>query len=362
MLVPTVIRVEDLAAGAAQADLLTEDGAVDEPLVIVDLDQSAADGTALRQAVRQAAECDRLLVGLTRTVGPSADHAHPTSQLLDALDLTLAPADGADRRLVGVDDPEATAHALRRAAADNPEAAVILGRQLRTGPRLTVGQALDAESLAYSTLLAGRGFARWLSARGHRPPPPPAPVTPVLLYRDEDVLRVTLNRPERHNAYGRELRDALVAALDLALLDDTVTRVVLSGNGPSFCSGGDLGEFGAASDLATAHLIRIHGGAARPLHKLRDRVTARVHGSCIGAGIELSAFASRIVADPATLFCLPELRMGLIPGAGGTVSIPRRIGRWRTLYLVLTSCRLTADRALSWGLIDELSPVDLPRV
>ena len=178
----------------------------------------------------------------------------------------------------------------------------------------------------------------------------------MLVCRDGDVLRVTLNRPERHNAYGRELRDALVAALDLALLDDTLTEVVLSGNGPSFCSGGDLGEFGVSRDLDTAHLIRTRAGAALPLHKLRDRVTVRLHGNCIGAGIELPAFASRVVADPGAVFRLPELGMGLIPGAGGTVSVPRRIGRWRTLHLVLTGCPLTAERALDWGLVDELSP------
>ncbi|MCX5059095.1 MULTISPECIES: enoyl-CoA hydratase/isomerase family protein [Streptomyces] len=348
-----MIRVEDLAAGAAQAELLGADGTVEDPLVVVDLDQPAADETVLRRAVRRAAECDRLLVGLTRTTDGTR---HLVPPLLDALDLTLVPVDSADRRLVAVDDPEATARTLVRAAADSPQAAVILGRLLRTGPRLTVGQALDAESLAYSTLLAGRRFARWQAARAPRRPPPPAPADPVLVCRDGDVLRVTLNRPERHNAYGRELRDALVAALDLALLDDTLTEVVLSGNGPSFCSGGDLGEFGVARDLDTAHLIRTRAGAALPLHKLRDRVTVRLHGNCIGAGIELPAFASRVVADPGAVFRLPELGMGLIPGAGGTVSVPRRIGRWRTLHLVLTGCPLTAERALDWGLVDELSP------
>lgn len=361
MLVPTVIRIEDLAAGAAQGDLLNADGSVRAPLLVVDLDQPAGGDAVLRRAGQQAAECDRLLVGLTRRVDPPAGHpAHAASPLLGALDLTLTPTGTVDRRTVPVDDPEEIAQALARAAADNPEAAVILGRLLRIGPRLTVGQALDAESLAYSTLLAGRGFARWLAARGHRPPPPPAPAAPVLLARDGEVLRVTLNRPERHNAYGRELRDALVAALDVALLDESVGHVVLSGNGPSFCSGGDLGEFGVATALDTAHLIRTQGGAALPLHRLRDRVTARVHGNCIGAGIELPAFASRIVADPSALFRLPELGMGLIPGAGGTVSIPRRVGRWRTLYLVLTGCRLTAERALRWGLVDELGPVAPP--
>jgi enoyl-CoA hydratase/carnithine racemase len=179
----------------------------------------------------------------------------------------------------------------------------------------------------------------------------------VLVRRYGDALHLTLDRPERRNAYGREMRDALVAALDIALLDDAVTEVVLAGNGPSFCSGGDLGEFGIQSDLATAHLVRTRGGAARPLHHLRDRVTVRVHGSCVGAGIELPAFASRIVADPGAVFRLPELGMGLIPGAGGTVSLPRRIGRWRTLHLVLSGCSLAADRALNWGLVDQLQPV-----
>ncbi|MET9090133.1 enoyl-CoA hydratase/isomerase family protein [Streptomyces sp. NPDC004237] len=353
MAAPTVIGVEDLAAGVAQADLLGPGGAVDRPLVVVDLDRPAADETVTRRAARRAAECDRLLVGLTRA---AYDRHHLSARLLDGLDLTLVPGGScADRRVVAVDDPEATARALTRAAGESPEAAVILGRLLRTGPRLTVAQALDAESLAYSTLLAGRGFAHWLAVRGHRPPPPPAAADPVLACREGDVLQVTLNRPERHNAYGRELRDALVAALDLALLDDSVAEVVLSGNGPSFCSGGDLGEFGVARDLDTAHLIRTRAGAALPLHKLREKVTVRVHGNCIGAGIELPAFASRIVADPATVFRLPELAMGLIPGAGGTVSIPRRVGRWRTLYLVLDGGPLTAERALRWGLVDELS-------
>ena len=349
MLTVTVISVEDLAAGAAHAPLLAAGGSVVDPLIIVDLDASAATDTVLHKAVEQAEDCDRLLVGFTRV-------ALPPSGLLQALDLTLAPAERADRRLVAADDPEAMAHTLRSAARDNPQAAVVLGRLLRTGSRLTAGQALDAESLAYSTLLAGRGFARWLAARGHRPAPPPATADTVLVRRDGDVLHLTLNRPERRNAYGRDLRDALVAALDIALLDDTV-EVVLDGNGPSFCSGGDLGEFGTQSDMATAHLVRTRGGAARLLHHLRDRVTVRVHGTCVGAGIELPAFASRIVADPKSVFRLPELSMGLIPGAGGTVSIPRRIGRWRTLYLVLTGCSLTADRALSWALVDDLQPL-----
>jgi enoyl-CoA hydratase/carnithine racemase len=355
MLTPTSISVADLAQGAAHGDLLAEDASVDRPLLLVDLDIPVPGADVLGRAVQRAQECDRLLLGLTRA--PVPDSLAP---LVEALDLTLAPVDNGDRRVVAVKDPRVEARTLRAAAADSPQAALVLGQLLRTGERMTVREALDAESLAYSTLLGGPGFARWLAARGDRAAPPPATAETVLVHRNEDTLHLTLNRPERRNAHGRELRDALVAALGIAELDDSLSRVVLDGNGPSFCSGGDLAEFGTAPDLATAHLIRTRAGAARPMHALRDRITVRVHGSCVGAGIELPAFASRIVADPGTLLRLPELRMGLIPGAGGTVSIPRRIGRWRTLYLVLAGSPIGADLAQRWGLVDRVEPVAAP--
>ena len=79
-----------------------------------------------------------------------------------------------------------------------------------------------------------------------------------------------------------------------------------------------------------------------------------MQGACIGAGIELPAFAGRLVADPNAFFELPELSMGLVPGAGGTASIPRRIGRQRTAWLGLTRRRISASQALDWGLVDEI--------
>lgn len=80
-----------------------------------------------------------------------------------------------------------------------------------------------------------------------------------------------------------------------------------------------------------------------------------MHGSCVGAGIEVPAFADRIVARPDSLFRLPEVAMGLIPGAGGTVSVPRRIGRWRAFWLCVTGVALDAQTAMVWGLVDEVS-------
>jgi hypothetical protein len=270
--------------------------------------------------------------------------------------VTVVPTGSAIDRacVVEVADVAATVTALHAAAVRHPHAAVMLARLMRCTGTLPVPDALVLESLAYSTLLGGADFARWLASRGPRPLPPPV-TDPVRVDRTGDQLRITLNRPERRNAYGRELRDALVRALELAEWDATIGRVVLQGAGPAFCSGGDLDEFGTTPDLSTAHFVRTGAGAALPLHRLSDRVEVRLHGACVGAGIELPAFACRVVAAPGTRIRLPEVAMGLIPGAGGTVSIPRRIGRSRTFFLALSGEYIDAATALTWGLVDELS-------
>lgn len=347
-----LISPAQLAAGAAGTPLLDPTALPVAPVQGVDLAEPA-DPAVLDAAVRRAEACDRLLVGITGTAG--AGVRTEVRLLAAALDMTLvdqgSQADG--RPFIPVPDPAAALAEVEAAVTANPQAALVLAGLLRTTETLPVRDALDVESLAYSTLLGGAEFRRWLAARGPRPQPPPVP-DPVLVTRSGDELEVVLNRPTRRNAYDRHMRDALVEALHLAALDDTISRVVLTGSGPAFCSGGDLDEFGTAPDPVSAHLVRTRAGAGRLLHELRDRIQARVHGTCVGSGIELPAFAGTVLATPETTFRLPEVGMGLIPGAGGTVSIPRRIGRWRTLYLALTGSVLDSPTALAWGLVDAL--------
>jgi enoyl-CoA hydratase/carnithine racemase len=205
----------------------------------------------------------------------------------------------------------------------------------------------------YSTLQAGADFLAWRqAATATRRDDTDAP---VVVDRDGVVLRITLNRPTRHNAVTVALRDALVEALTVALVDDSVERVELSGRGPSFCSGGDLGEFGSFPDPAIAHVTRLARSPARLLHLLRDRLRVSVHGSCLGAGVEWPAFAGHVSAHADAMFGLPEVPLGLVPGAGGTASIPRRIGRQRTMALALSGVRIDAPTALAWGLIDAIA-------
>lgn len=315
-------------------------GQIVDPVLVVDLDAAAAP---------PAPAGDRLVIGIA-----AGRLDARRRELAATLDLTLVPPGAADGApFVAVEEPARELAVLRAAAEANPQATLVLAEVLRAG-LADVTAALGLESFAYSTLLGGAEFGRWLERRGPRPLPPPAPHPPVLIDRTGETLHITLNRPERRNAYGREVRDTLVEALELAALDSSIARVVLAGAGPSFSAGGDLDEFGTAPDLATAHFVRTRGGAARLLHQLAGRVEVRLHGSCVGAGIELPAFAGRVLARPGTTFRLPEVGMGLIPGAGGTVSIPRRIGRWHTLYLALSGCALDVTTALAWGLIDAI--------
>ncbi|HLI53532.1 MAG TPA: enoyl-CoA hydratase/isomerase family protein [Acidimicrobiales bacterium] len=243
---------------------------------------------------------------------------------------------------------------LETSVSASPLAAVTLAQVLRLSARMSVEAGLAVESLAYSTLQGGPELARWLASRGTpRTVEDGGPA--VIAERFGDTLAVTLNRPEVHNAYNAAMRDELCEALTVAVADPALA-VELSGRGPSFCSGGDLGEFGTAPDSATAHLVRTARSPARLLWAVSERTTARLHGSCVGSGIELPAFAGTVLAESGTRIRLPEVSMGLIPGAGGTVSLPRRIGAARTAWLALSGSWIDAPTALAWGLVDAVLP------
>jgi len=137
-------------------------------------------------------------------------------------------------------------------------------------------------------------------------------------------------------------------------MDTSIRHVMLRAEGKAFSLGAELSEFGTTVDPAEAHHIRCLTLPAREAALCRDRLEARIDGACIGAGLELAAFAARIVATPRAWFQLPELAMGILPGAGGCVSLSRRIGRQRTLLMVLSGRRLNAREALDWGLVDAL--------
>jgi enoyl-CoA hydratase len=239
-----------------------------------------------------------------------------------------------------------------------PQTSSILLQLLRHHELNNDIHALLAESLAYGILQQGGEFRHWLEQHRRKPVGDfPAPESDLLLLsREANILRIRLNHPAARNAYSSAMRDALFEALVLLDLDPSIERCIWEGVGDCFCVGGDLSEFGMATDAALAHHIRMTRSVAALLLKNASRIECRVHRACIGSGIELPACAARLIATPDTFFQLPELSMGLIPGAGGTVSVLRRIGRHRLAWWVLSGKRINAETALAWGLIDEIQP------
>ena len=265
------------------------------------------------------------------------------------------PGIGCERLDAAVPDLAAARRLARRVRA-NPRAAAVAVQVLRMTENMPVEDALTVESLAFATLQGSAEFSAWLERR-----PAPAPVEPgdrLMLAHDGATLAIRLERTDRHNAIDAAMRDALHDAFTLAALNPAITRVTLDAAGRCFSTGGDLAEFGITRDPAEAHRIR---GLTLPARALLPRASVcevLVHGACIGAGLELAAFAGHVAATPDAWFQLPELAMGLIPGAGGCVSLPRRIGRQRTASMLLTGRRIDAATALRWGLIDAI--VDRP--
>lgn len=307
----------------------------------LDLEPGAAD---LDEAAR-----DRILLQLPIlpcvTIAMTGPLDEPVAARLAALCDVVVP----DRRALA---------ALRQGFEATPLAALAFVQLLRSAPQASLYAGIVAESFVYSMLQSGQEFQHWLAARraqGPRSTEARAESSSACrIERDQSRLDIRLMRPHKHNAFSTAMRDGLCEALRLAASDPSIEDIVLSGEGESFCSGGDLDEFGSAPEPVQAHAVRTTRSPALLIAGLAERMRAEVQGACIGAGIELPAFARHVRAREDAFFALPEVGLGLVPGAGGTASLPRRIGRQRTAWLGLSGARIDAQTALDWGLVDEI--------
>lgn len=334
------------------AALLASPDAAEEWSVLNGRDLLAVDVDAVGDAVAAPGLAELPCVKVAVSAGapaPSVD--------LAAFDLlvTDAPALAAGRGWVVVDDVEVVFETVRARVAAQPRAALAQIALLRLTEQLPVWEGIAAEAATYSMLLGSEAFWAWREATPRRDPPPAEPEGAVVVTRRGDELHVELNRPRARNAVDESLRDALVAAIEIAVADPSL-RVVLSGRGASFSAGGDLNEFGTVKDPALANAVRLTRHPGRAVARVADRVEARIHGAAMGSGIEIPAFAGRVVATEDAVFGLPELGMGLVPGAGGTVSVTRRVGRHRANWMVVAGARVDVRTAHAWGLVDEVVP------
>ena len=179
----------------------------------------------------------------------------------------------------------------------------------------------------------------------------------VLVERDGHIAHLILNRPESLNAIDNTLGEELGAACDTLAADTDVWAIIFRGAGErAFCAGADLKarrDFTPEQWQAQRELFR------RMFKQLRDvpqPMIAAVHGYALGGGTELAMLADFVVASDDAVFGLTEVSLGIIPGGGGTQSLPRLIGRNRAKELIFSARRIRAAEALDLGMVNHVVP------
>jgi enoyl-CoA hydratase/carnithine racemase len=177
---------------------------------------------------------------------------------------------------------------------------------------------------------------------------------PVLLVENPvlGVLVLRLNRPSVLNALNLELRRALAKAFEWADRDESVRAVVLAGSERAFCAGADLREY---RDATPAEIVaRDMGRLWDAIGQCRKPVIAAVRGHALGGGCELAMHADIIIAGQSAKFGQPEVLIGLMPGGGATQRLPRAIGKFAAMRLLLTGQPIAAQEALALGMASEV--------
>jgi enoyl-CoA hydratase/carnithine racemase len=182
------------------------------------------------------------------------------------------------------------------------------------------------------------------------------PFATLRLERAGPVAVITLDRPRSLNAFDVAMRDDLHAALGAVDDDPTLRALLLRGRGRAFCTGGDVREFGSAPSPTVARSVRWERDVWGRLLGLRAATVAAVHGLAVGSGLEMAMLCDLCLAATGTRFALPECGLGMIPGVGGTQSLPRRVGTGRALDLTLTGRWLGAREAHRLGIVTTLVP------
>ena len=185
--------------------------------------------------------------------------------------------------------------------------------------------------------------------------PSSSPFETLLFEKRDAVAHVSLNRPQVVNAYNIQMRDDFSEALSAVEQDSDIRALLITGEGPGFCAGADLTEFGSAPSQVIARQVRWERDVWGQLVNLGKPAVAAVHGFCIGSGLEIAILCDLRISATGAIFALPEVQLGMIPAAGGTQTLPRAAGLSRALDLLLTGRRIEAEEALSMKLVTRLT-------
>lgn len=172
------------------------------------------------------------------------------------------------------------------------------------------------------------------------------------------IMTITLNRPDKLNALNADVLDALVASFDEAKDNPSVKGILLTGKGKAFCAGADISRL-AECDAQSGYQFACLGQAVfRQLETLGKPSLAAINGFAFGGGCELAMAATMRIAATSAQFGQPEVKLGVIPGYGGTQRLARLVGKGRALDLCLTGRFIDASTALQWGLVSDVVAPD----
>ncbi len=178
----------------------------------------------------------------------------------------------------------------------------------------------------------------------------------IVVEKKGSITYLTLNRPSVMNAIDQEMIDELRQALSCINQDEETRVLIITGAGKAFQAGADIANLNTMSPL---ELLRWNEGLVRvnsALEKLRQPVIAAINGAAMGGGLELALACTLRVASENAKLALPEVKLGIIPGTGGTQRLPRLIGKGRAAMMILTGKIIGAEEALEIGLIDQMAP------
>lgn len=180
---------------------------------------------------------------------------------------------------------------------------------------------------------------------------------------DNGLLSITLSRPDALNALNATLLEHLLDTFLAAKEDNSIKALLITGTGKAFCAGADINQLAQVNAQGGIKFAQYGQHVFRVLEQLGKPSLAAINGFALGGGCELSMAATMRIASTAAVFGQPEVKLGVIPGFGGTQRLARLVGKGRALEACLTARMIKADEALAWGLVSEVVTPDqlLPR-
>lgn len=179
----------------------------------------------------------------------------------------------------------------------------------------------------------------------------------IQLSSEGNVAIIRLNRPKVLNALNRELMQELVTELERMDVDDTIRAIVITGTDQAFAAGADITEM--AGESVVSMLLNRQFAVWDCIGGISKPIIAAVSGHVLGGGCELMMSCDLVVASETARFGQPEIKLGVMPGAGGTQRLTKAVGTRKAMEVLLTGDTMTSEEALRYGLVNKVAPVEL---